>query len=124
MFLEVLFSFFALDRVAQLGYLFYIVTGAILLVFPIFGIILYLIKPDKRIRADFDFKTSISGMLMLMINLIIISMLLAIFVFGADLARPASLVKPLLYPSLLFIDLPIYTLFYAALYGTKRYHLK
>ena len=124
MFLEVLVSFLALDRIANLGYLFYIVTGAVLLVFPIFGIILYLIKPDKRIRADFDFKTSLSGMIMLMINLVIISMLLAFFVFGADLGRPDSLVKPLLYPALLFIDLPIYTLFYAALYNTKRYHLK
>jgi len=124
MFLEVLLSFFLLDRVAKLGYLFYIVTGAILLAVPFFGIILYLIKPDKRIRADFDFKTSLSGMIMLTINLIIISMLLAFFLFGADLARPATLVKPLLYPALLFIDLPIYTLIYAALYNTKRYHLK
>ena len=124
MFLEVLISFFALDRVAKLGYLFYIVTGCILLAVPIFGVILYLIKPDKRVRADFDFKTALSGMIMLMINLIIISMLLAFFLFGADLAKPATLVKPLLYPALLFINLPVYTLIYAALYGTKRYHLK
>lgn len=124
MFLEVLISFFAFDGVAKLGYLFYIVTGAVLLIFPIIGVVLYLIKPDKRIRADFDFKTSISGMVMLTINLVIISMLLAFFLFGADLARPATLVKPLLYPTLLFIDLPIYTLIYAALYNTKKYHLK
>ena len=124
MFLEVLLSFFLLDGVAKLGYLFYIVTGCILLVVPIFGVVLYLIKPDKRTRADFDFKTSLSGMIMLMINLIIISMLLAFFLFGADLARPATLVRPLLYPALLFIDLPIYALIYAALYNTKRYHLK
>ncbi len=124
MFLEVLISFFAFDQFAKLGYLFYIVTGCILLLFPIFGIVLYLIKPDKRVRADFDFKTSISGMIMLMINLIIISMLLAFFLFGADLGKPSSLVKPLLYPALLFIDLPIYTLIYAALYNTKKYHLK
>ena len=97
MFLEVLISFFAFDQFAKLGYLFYIVTGCILLVFPIFGIVLYLIKPDKRIRADFDLKTSISGMIMLTINLTIISMLLAFFLFGADLGKPASLVKPLLY---------------------------
>ena len=124
MFLEVLLSFFLLDRVAKLGYLFYIVTGSVLLAAPIFGIVLYLIKPDKRVRADFDFKTSLSGMIMLMINLIIISMLLAFFLFGADLAKPATLVRPLLYPALLFINLPIYTLIYAALYNTKRYHLK
>ena len=124
MFLEVLISFFAFDGVAKLGYLFYIVMGAVLLIFPIIGVVLYLIKPDKRIRADFDFKTSISGMVMLTINLVIISMLLAFFLFGADLARPATLVKPLLYPALLFIDLPIYTLIYAALYNTKKYHLK
>ena len=124
MFLEVLISFFALDGAAQLGYLFYIVTGAILLLCPIIGIVLYLIKPDKRIRADFDFKTSISGMVMITINLVIISMLLAFFLFGADLGKPASLVKPLLYPALLFINLPIYTLIYAALYNTKKYHLK
>ena len=124
MFLEVLISYFALDRIAKLGYLFYIVMGSVLLIFPIIGIVLYLIKPDKRIRADFDLKMSLSGMIMLMINLIIISMLFAFFLFGADLAKPETLVTPLLYPALLFIDLPIYTLIYAALYGTKRYHLK
>ncbi len=124
MFLEVLISFFAFDGAAQLGYLFYIVTGAILLLCPIIGIVLYLIKPDKRIRADFDFKTSISGMVMITINLVIISMLLAFFLFGADLGKPATLVRPLLYPALLFINLPIYTLIYAALYNTKKYHLK
>lgn len=124
MFIEVLISFFAFDGSAQLGYLFYIVIGAILLLCPIIGVVLYLIKPDKRIRADFDFKTSISGMVMITINLVIISMLLAFFLFGADLGKPATLVKPLLYPALLFINLPIYTLIYAALYNTKKYHLK
>jgi len=34
------------------------------------------------------------------------------------------MIKPILYPALLFIDLPIYTLIYAALYHTRRYHLK
>ena len=124
MFLEVLVSFFALNKVAQLSDLFYIVSGALLLIFPIIGIILYLINPDKRIRADFDLKTSISGMIMLTINLVIITMLLAFFLFGADLGKPATLVRPILYPTLLFINLPIYTLIYAALYHTKKYHLK
>ena len=124
MFIEVLVSYFALDRFAGLGYVFYLVVGCVLLLCPIAGIVLYLLKPDKRIRAEFDLKSSISGMIMLMINLFIVSMLLAFFLFHADLGEPISMIKPILYPTLLFIDLPIYSLIYAALYHTRRYHLK
>ena len=124
MLIEVLIGYFALDRIAQLGYLFYVVTACVLMVFPIFGIIFYLIKPDKRVRADFDLKTALSGMIMLTINLFIVCMLFAFFLFKADLGKPASLVRPLLYPAFLFIDLPVYALIYAVLYGTKHYHLK
>ena len=121
---EVLVAYFALDRLAGLGYVFYLVIGCVLLLCPIAGIIFYLIKPDKRIRAEFDLKSSISGMIMLMINLIIISLLFGFFLFRADLGDPVTMIKPILYPALLFIDLPIYTLIYAALYHTRRYHLK
>ena len=124
MLVEILIGFFFLDSIAKLGYLFYIVTACVLMVFPIFGIILYLIKPDKRVRADFDLKTALSGMVMLTINLFIVCMLFAFFLFNADLGKPETLVRPLLYPALLFINLPIYALIYAALYGTKHYHLK
>ena len=124
MLIEVLIACFALDRIARLGYLFYVITACVLTVFPIAGVVLYLIKPDKRIRADFDLKTALSGMIMLTINLFIVCMLFAFFLFKADLGKPETLVKPLLYPALLFINLPIYTLIYAALYGTKHYHLK
>ena len=121
---EVLISYFALDRFAGLGYVFYLVVGCVLLLCPIAGVVLYLIKPDKRIRAEFDLKSSISGMIMLMINLFIVSMLFAFFLFRADLGNPVTMIKPILYPTLLFIDLPIYSLIYAALYNTRRYHLK
>ena len=124
MFIEVLVSYFSLDRYAGLGYVFYLVTGCVLLICPITGVILYLLKPDKRIRAEFDLKSSISGMIMLMINLFIVSMLFAFFLFHADLGDPVTMIKPILYPALLFIDLPIYTLIYAALYNTRRYHIK
>ena len=124
MLVEVLIGYFALDRFAGLGYVFYLVVGCVLLICPIVGVILYLMKPDKRIRAEFDLKSAISGMIMLMINLFIVSMLFAFFLFRADLGNPVTMVKPILYPTLLFIDLPIYTLIYAALYNTRRYHLK
>ena len=124
MLVELLVAGFAFDRYANLGFVFYIVTGCILLVFPIFGVIMYLIKPDKRVRAEFDLKTALSGMIMLTINLVIVSMLFAFFLFKADLGSPKTMVRPLLYPFLLFVDLPVYTLIYAVLYNTKRYHLK
>ena len=121
---EVLIAYFALDRFAELGYVFYIITACVMMIVPIVGIVIYLVKPDKRTRADFDLKTGLSGMIMLTINLFIVCMLFAFFLFKADLGMPKTLVRPLFYPALLFIDLPIYTLIYAALYSTKRYHLK
>ena len=124
MLIEVLIGYFLLDRFAGLGYVFYVVTGCVLLLVPIFGVILYLLKPDKRIRADFDLKISISGTSMLAINAFILCMLLGFFAFNADITNPVTMVKPLLYPALLLINLPIYSLIYAILYNTRKYHLK
>ena len=124
MVLEVLISYFALDRFACLGYAFYLVAACVLLVFPIVGVVLYLLKPDKRVRADFDLKISLSGTLMLALNVFVICMLLAFFVFKADIGKPSTMVKPLLYPALLLINLPIYSILYAVLYHTRKYHLK
>ena len=124
MLLEVLISYFTLDRFALLGYAFYLVAACVLLVFPIFGVVVYLLKPDKRVRADFDLKISLSGTLMLALNVFVICMLLAFFVFNADIAKPSTMVKPLLYPALLLINLPIYSIIYAILYHTRKYHLK
>ncbi len=122
--IEVLVAYFALDRFAGLGYVFYLVSACVLLLVPIYGIVLYLIKPDKRTRADFDLKISLSGTSMLALNVFIVCMLLAFFLFNADIGKPATLVKPLLYPALLLINLPIYSIVYAVLYHTHRYHLK
>lgn len=124
MLVEVLISYFALDRFAGLGYVFYIVTASILLLVPIFGVVLYLLKPDKRIRADFDLKISLSGTSMLAINAFIVCMLLGFFAFNADITAPITMIKPMLYPALLLIDLPLYSIIYAILYNTRRYHLK
>ena len=124
MLIETLIGYFLLDRFAGLGYVFYVVTACILLLVPIFGVILYLLKPDKRIRADFDLKISLSGTSMLAINAFIICMLLGFFAFNADITNPSTLIKPLLYPALLLINLPLYSVFYAILYNTRKYHLK
>ena len=124
MLVEILISYFVLDRFAGLGYVFYIVTASILLLVPIFGVIVYLLKPDKRIRADFDLKISLSGTSMLAINAFIVCMLLGFFAFNADITAPITMIKPMLYPALLLIDLPLYSIIYAILYNTRRYHLK
>ena len=124
MLLEIVIGYFALDRFAGLGYVFYIVTGSILLIVPIFGVIMYLIKPDKRIRADFDLKISLSGTSMLAINAFIICMLFGFFAFNADITEPATMIKPILYPALLLLNLPMYSIIYAILYNTRHYHLK
>lgn len=124
MLIEILISYFALDRFAGLGYVFYIVAASILLLLPIFGVIVYLLKPDKRIRADFDLKISLSGTSMLAINAFIVCMLLGFFAFNADITAPITMIKPMLYPALLLIDLPLYSIIYAILYNTRRYHLK
>ena len=124
MLIETLIGYFLLDRFAGLGYVFYVVTASVLLVIPIIGVILYLLKPDKRIRADFDLKISLSGTSMLAINVFIICMLLGFFAFNADITNPVTMVKPLLYPALLLINLPLYSIFYAILYNTRKYHLK
>ena len=124
MIVELAVGYFALDKFAGLGYVFYIAAACVLLIVPIFGVVLYLLKPDKRIRADFDLKIALSGTSMLAINGFIVCMLLGFFAFNADITMPATMIKPMLYPAFLLIDFPIYSIIYAVLYNTRRYHLK
>lgn len=124
MVLEMFILYFACDKYASMGFVFYIISICVLLAVPAYGLILYASKPDKRIRAQFDQRVSISGAMMVYINSIVLTLLLAFFCFGADITRKTTMILPILYPAVLLANIPLGSLIFGILYGTKHYHLK
>lgn len=124
MLIEILIGYFFIDRFANIGFISYISTACALLIVPIYGWVNYLLHPDKRIRAQFDFKITIAGALMLYVNLLVITILFGFFVFKCDIYSAESMIVPIFYPAVLLLNMPFSIIIYNILYRTKKYHLR
>ncbi|NCA68175.1 MAG: hypothetical protein EOM87_08965 [Clostridia bacterium] len=123
MLIEIFIGYFFVDRFAGIGFVSYISTAAALLIVPIYGWVNYMLHPDKRIRAQFDFKIAIAGVLMLYVNLLVITILLGFFAFTSDIYSVESMIVPIFYPAALLLNLPLAVIIFNILYKTNRYHL-
>lgn len=101
----------------------YILIGVIGILIPTIPFIVYSFRPDKRIRANFSFKTSILNRLMLFLNLVVIVCLVGFFAFGANINEGHTMLTPILIPILLLLNVPLSSVIYLILYNTKRYHI-
>ncbi len=123
MLIQIVLGYFFVDRYVGIGFVAYISTAAALLVLPIYAWINYLVHPDKRIRAQFDFKITIAGALMLYVNMLVITILLGFFAFKADIYDINSMIIPIFYPAALLLNMPLSVVIYNLLYKTEKYHL-
>ncbi len=124
MLIEIFAGYFAFDRFAGIGFIPYVATAAALFVLPAYAWIAYLIKPDRRIRAQFDFRITVAGSLMLYINLLVITILLGFFAFKSDIYSAKSMVVPIFYPAAFLLNLPLGVVIYNGLYRSYKYHLR
>lgn len=124
MLIEIFIGYFSLDRFASLGFVPYIATAAALAIVPAYAWIAYSVRPDKRIRAQFDFKITVAGSLMLYVNLLVITILLGFFAFKSDIYNAKSMIVPIFYPAALLLNLPLAVVIYNMLYRTYKYHLR
>ena len=122
---EVLIAYFATFRMTSpstsVGYLFLFL--GIGLLFPVFGLVNWLVDPLKRSKANFSLRSSLINSLIFMLNALILIICLGFFVFGAQIDSPITSVKPIIIPVLFLLDIPATLLIYNVLYRTRRYHV-
>lgn len=119
--LEVFFGWLIFkDRFSPIAYA--AVCIAALLV-PAIPFVIWTVNPDKRVRGNYNFRTSILNRCMLYLNLLVIDCLIGFFGVGANINVGASMIAPILVPALLLLNIPFSSVIYLILYKTKRYHI-
>lgn len=118
-------GYFAVEPYANIGWNYYVITAAVLLLIPAYRGIRYAIYKDKHAPANFSFKLSFATSLMASVIAIVVVMLFAFFVPGstANISDVSSLIAPIFYPAAVLLLLPISVIVYALLYRSKRFHL-
>lgn len=108
------------DRYAPMAYA---AVCIIALLVPAVPFVIWTINPDKRVHANYNFRTSLLNRLMLYLNLLVIVCLIGFFGFGANINNGESLITPILIPALLLLNIPLSACVYCILYKTKKYHI-
>lgn len=119
--IEVLIGHFIFGSKVPTNY--HIAVACIGLVVPAVPFVIYGFRPDKRVRANFNFKLSLLSRLMLFLNLVVAVCLIGFFGLGADVNSVDTLLMPIFIPVLLFLNLPLSSVLYLALYSSKKYHI-
>lgn len=95
----------------------------IALVVPAVPFVIWTLNPDKRVHANYNFKTSILNRFMLYLNLLVIVCLVGFFGFGANINDVNSMMAPIILPAILLLNIPLSACVYCILYKTKKYHI-
>ncbi len=98
-------------------------TAGISLLVPIFMMIAYLIEPNRRKRANYNFKSALLSCLAFCLIYIILVFILGFFVFGVRADMISTWVKPVFIPLVFMLDVPIAVLIYTKLYSSRKYHI-
>lgn len=107
----------------RLSTAYYIGICGIGFIVPLCAFIAYMLNPDKRVRASFNIKTSLLNRLMLYLNVLVLILLIGFFGFAADIKDTQSMLAPIIIPAVLFLDIPVSSLIYWALYRSNKYHI-
>ena len=102
---------------------YYLCVCAFGLAVPVLPLIVYLLNPNRRIRANFNFKMSVLYRFMVFLNVFVLLLLVGFFGFKADLKDVSTMVGPIIVPSILALNLPISSVVYFFLYNSGKYHI-
>ena len=98
-------------------------AAGISLLAPIFMTIVYLIDPNRRKKADYNFKSALINCLVFCIGYMALVFILGFFVFGVRADMGSTWIKPVVIPLVFMIDAPIAVLIYTKLYSSRKYHI-
>ncbi|MDE6060031.1 MAG: hypothetical protein K2G31_00965, partial [Clostridia bacterium] len=108
------------SRISYKYFLPVLLVGSALCLVPT---VLYLINPNKRTRANFNFKLSVLNRTMLFIELSVVCILIGFFALGASVKDIDIILSAIILPAVLLLDLPISSIVYYLLYRTHKYHI-
>ena len=98
-------------------------AAGISLLAPIFMTIVYLIDPNRRKKADYNFKSALINCLVFCIGYMALVFILGFFVFGVRADMGSTWIKPVFIPLVFMLDAPIAVLIYTKLYSSRKYHI-
>lgn len=101
----------------------YIIALIVGLVVPGVPTVLYFLEPLKRVKADFDFKTSFINRSLLALNLAFVFACMGVFVWQVNLQDLSSMVLPIFIPIILLLNFPLSSVVFYQTYKTKKFHL-
>ncbi len=107
------------DRVSYKYFLPVLCVGVAICLIPT---IVYLANPQKRVRANFNFKLSILNRSMMFIELTVVCILIGFFALGASVNDIDLILCSIVLPAVLLLNIPISSIVYGLLYRTNKYH--
>ncbi len=126
----IILAFFAMEvaimwlslatRISYKYFLPILLVGSALCLVPL---VVYLVNPTRRIRANFNFRLSILNRTMLFIELTVVCILIGFFGLGASVNDMDLILCSIILPAVLLTNLPLSSLIYWLLYRTRKYHI-
>lgn len=114
---SLIFFLFALAEIVLLGYFTanaaglsytpFMIAAAVLALFPIVSLFIYFIDPKRKVGSIPTMKSVIELCIIIMLNLVLIMIVFAILA-EVDFSDTAQLIKYILYPSIIILNIPIY----------------
>ena len=105
--IETLIMYFATSSVAKLGFGAYALFLGAAALFPLVTGLNYLINKDKKVAKIPSFKSAIELTIVIMLNLVLIVIVCCVL-SNINFSDQPSVMKYVIYPALVIIDLPIY----------------
>lgn len=102
---------------------YYLGVCAFGLAIPVLPLIIFLLNPTRRIRANFNFKMSVLYRFMVFLNVFVLILLVGFFGFKADLKDVGTMIAPIIVPSVIAFNLPLSSVVYFFLYNSGKYHI-
>ena len=95
----------------------------IMMAVPAFFVINYFIDPTKKIAANFNLKKSLSTASIFLVNAFLLIVLIGFVGFKANFVNLSSIVRPIVFPTIMVLTVPISIVIYSWLYNSTHYHV-
>ncbi len=118
---EILLLGFTTRTVVGLNISAYLIFGACMAVFPIIALVLYFIDPKRKVESLITFKSIISFIFIVALNLILIVIVYAILI-NIDFTDAKELTLFVFYPLIFILNLPMYFFIKYLKLDNQRYY--
>ena len=94
-----------------------------LLAVPAAFAINYVLDPNKKIVANFSLKKTMSTASIFLVNAILLIILIGFVGFKANFVDLSTIVRPIVFPMIMILTVPVSIIIYSWLYSSTHYHV-